>query len=486
MSQSGTGAISFTTWTRHVRWDGEFRQLDDDTYGHLPHVKKLRELVQKPFIVPAWLANIKSAQYDPYCKRMECYRKYVGGLSKAAAVSKYTKNTDDARLSFEVEESLPLILHIRHHAVSLLHSLDLEPMEADRRHPVDTLGSLVWDFQSGAHVIYRTERTLQIPRPSDKHPSYTKPDACSFIPIPNGPAALALRELLPALSCFPRTGSAPAECGYVVHWVTDFKHHHSEAASRHQVVKGLVSALYQRRALGFPNHIVFGTAHHSRTVLEVLAATWVPSDEPVNTEALAQEAKTNSPVPSAGQANDLPVNSPRGGDGVGSDFETGETVTDAHTTLTVKDIKKYNKIVVYTIATFPMSNTESMLDLYLFMRLTRTLAEQYKDEIEKDDGAQISQLSEEAGDIYKWAPPPLQPSRKRQRSDAWGSQLSSTDEKEDDDFYSKSDLEELDSLSDVNPGPSRTITGEVGTYTLKNYAYREDAGHNSGNPYNEP
>ncbi|CAE6432165.1 unnamed protein product [Rhizoctonia solani] len=495
MSQSNTntGVISLTTWTRHVRWDGEFRQLDDDTYGHLSHVRKLRELVQKPLIVPAWLANIESPQYEPYRKRMECYRKYIGGLSKAAAVSKYAKNADDSGLSSEVEECLPLILHIRHHAASLqLHSLHLEPMEDDRRHPVDTLGSLVWDFQSDARVIYRAERTLQVPRPSAKHPSYTKPDACAFIPIPDGPAALALMDLVPALSCFPRTGSVSAECGFVVHWVTEFKRHHSEAASKRQVVKGLVSGLYQRRALGFPNHLVFGTAHHSRTVLEVLAATWVPSNEHINSEApLAQEANTSSIQPPVGQANDPLVNSSQGGDAVGDDYETGETAMDAHTTLTIQDIKKYNKIVVYTIATFSMSHAESVLDLYLLMRLTRILAQQYKEEIENSDGTLISQLSEEAEDIYKWAPPPLQPSRKRQKSDAWSSQLSSTVEEEqddimsvdqDEDFDSRPDSEELDSLSDAEPGPTRTITGEVGTYTFQNYAYKGDVRDSHGDP----
>ncbi|EUC55482.1 hypothetical protein RSOL_116940 [Rhizoctonia solani AG-3 Rhs1AP] len=129
MTQPNTGTISFTNWTRRVRWDGEFRQLDDDTYDHLPHIKKLRELVQKPFIVPGWLTNNKSPQYDPYCKRMECYRKYIGGLSRAVTVFKYAKGKDDAQLSSEVEECLPLILHIRHHAASLqLHALDLEPI----------------------------------------------------------------------------------------------------------------------------------------------------------------------------------------------------------------------------------------------------------------------------------------------------------------------------------------------------------------------
>ncbi|CAE6479276.1 unnamed protein product [Rhizoctonia solani] len=36
-------------------------------------------------------------------------------------------------------------------------------MESDRRHPLDTLGSLVWDLQSDESVVYRTEQKLAIP-----------------------------------------------------------------------------------------------------------------------------------------------------------------------------------------------------------------------------------------------------------------------------------------------------------------------------------
>ncbi|KDN39877.1 hypothetical protein RSAG8_08528, partial [Rhizoctonia solani AG-8 WAC10335] len=418
-SADASGIASFTTWAQHIHWDREIRQLDDDAYSHLSHVKRLRELVQKRFIVPAWLANMESPQYDPYRERMECYRKYLRSLSRGVSSARYIKEkeTDNHRLSFEVEECLPLILHIRHHATSLeSHSLDLEPMETDRRHPVDTLASLVWDFQSNIAVIYRTERKLQVPRPSADHPSYTKPDACALIPIPGGPGALfALPDLKPSLSCFPRFGSAPPNCNYVPHWVTEFKRHHSEQASKRQVVKGLVSALYQRRALGFPNHLVFGTAHHTRTVLEVLAATWVPSDEPVNPGAhSAEESNTKSAVPPVGQVNDPSGNSSRGGDAVGGESGAGKTVADAHTNLKIKDIKKHNKVVVYTIATYAMSNILDLLELYLLMRRAR------------DDYP---------GSIY--------------------------------------DSEELDSLSDA--GPTRTIAGEVGGYTLKNYAYEGDA-----------
>ncbi|KDN36855.1 hypothetical protein RSAG8_10553, partial [Rhizoctonia solani AG-8 WAC10335] len=274
----------------------------------------------------------------------------------------------------------------------------------------------------------------------------------------------------PALSCFPRIGPVAVDCGYVPHWVTEFKRHHSEQASNRQVVQGLVSTLYPRRVLGFPNHLVFGTARHTRTVLEVLAATWVPSDEPVGPGAYSgQETNTKSAVPSVGRVDDPSGNSSRGSNAAGGETGIGKTAVDVNTNLTIEDIKKFNKIVVYTIATYSMSAIEDLLELYVLMRHTRTLAQEYKREITGDVRARIRQLSKE-------------------RTDEWGSQLDSTAEEENEDIVpvdqgddsdSMSDSEELDSLSDA--GPTRAITGEleVGIYTLKNYAYEGDAG-NSG------
>ncbi|KEP55626.1 hypothetical protein V565_002400 [Rhizoctonia solani 123E] len=454
---------SYIAWTQHVRLDGEIRLLNDNARDHLPEVKKLLELVDKSLIVPEWLADNKSLQYDPHCNRMKCFRSYIRGLSRGLSLSKYTKDKDDHDLSIEVEECLPFLLHIRRHADALqTYSLGLDPVEADRRHPVDTLASLVWDFQLDGAIIYRTERQLQIPRISTNHSRFTQPDACAFILMPDSPGVVASADLKPALSCFPRSLSSSPECRFIPHWVTEFKPHHSEPASRRQVVKGLVSALYQRRALGFPNHFVFGTAHHSRTCLEVLAATWVPSDDPARLRAhSAQEASTESAVPPVDQANSSSGDSLQGGDVAGGGPRTDKRV-DSNTKLTIQDIKKYNKIVVYTIAKYSMLDIEPLLELYLLMRQTRILAQQYQEEIRKDGPDRIDQLSYGAKDFYEWAPPPSPKSdrgrpSKRQRTDDQSNELGSmTEEIEDmmsvdqDDGFDESvesGSEELHSLS---------------------------------------
>ncbi|KDN36315.1 hypothetical protein RSAG8_10937, partial [Rhizoctonia solani AG-8 WAC10335] len=490
-SQAGSRTTSRAgvnpNWMEYVRWDGEFRSLNDAAYNQLPEVKELRELVKKSFTVPAWIANIESPQLASY-KSPERLGAIVQFLSDEVSTRKYIKDKDDLELSVDVQESLPFILHIRLQVDALQkHASTLEPMEADRRHPVDTLGSLVWDRQSDGLMVYRAERKLAIPHHiTNKKPnntprlSDTQPDACAFITM------LDFQDLpvgsTTALSCFPRAESIDPEYRYALHWVTEFKRDHDDAVSKSQVVEGLVSALYQRRAFGFPNHFVFGTAHHSRTVLEVLAATWVPSDEPVDTGAPSQEANTKNVVPPENQSNDTTGNLSRGDDPASDPPKTGERVAGVNANPATKDIMKYNKIVVYSIAKYSMLSTPLLLELYLLMRHTRALAQQYKNEIMKDGRNRIRQLLEEAKEFYQWSPPPRPkpagPKRQKLGSETNLAPMAEeehgmyVDSYQNSDSGSGSDSEEPESLSDA--GPMRRIRGEVGSYTLQNYAYEED------------
>ncbi|KEP53193.1 hypothetical protein V565_034280 [Rhizoctonia solani 123E] len=491
-SRAGSAAASRPgfdqAWQEHVRWDGNFRPLNNAAYEQLPEARKLRELVKRSLVVPAWLANIESPQWALYYNNMRRLRERALALSTAAAQRVYTKDDSDEDLSFDIHESLPSILHLPYHCLSLqLHGSVFNPAEADRRHPMDTLGSLVWDLQSDGLVIYRTERKLEIPhipeqagQTRQENIGDVQPDAGAFIVLPPSIELLPLNSWR-ALSCLPSTGSSGASnhC-YALHWVTEFKCDGNETTSKCQVAKGLVSALYQRRAFGCPNHFVFGTAHHSRTTLEVLAATWVP-DEHAEPETRLLDATKNA-VPAEGQENGSSGKLSRDDNTASEAPKTGEDAADVPTNLTTKEIKKYNKIVVYSIATYNLRATEGVLELYLLMRQTRALAQQYKNEITKDALGRIAGLLNEENEIYQWPPLP----RPKPASDhdpkrrKYTSSLSHTLDKDcmsidpDEDFDSQSDSEELESLS--SGGPTDRIVGEVASYTLMNYAHDEDAG----------
>ncbi|CAE6368986.1 unnamed protein product [Rhizoctonia solani] len=494
-SQAGSSATSRSgaspDWKQFVGWDGKIRPIDDVVYDQLPEVKKLRELNKESLTVPAWLAKIESPEWAAYYKYTRRLQPHAKSLANAVSGGRFTLQGEDKEkdqdLSFHIHESLPFILHISCHTRALRSHGTIQPKESDRRHSVDTLGSLVWDLQSGEHIIYRTERKLAIPCPPGKpgkpeHTGEVQPDACAFIYIPG--IAAAETSILTALSCL----STGMDFDYALHWVTEYKRHHNELASKGQVVEGLVSALYQRRALGFPNHFVFGTAHHSQTTLEVLAATWVRSDEArpeVNKHQepcaprdqhrdttgnvsrgdntagsepqTTEDAKIESAVPPEDQANDPPINSLQGDD------TTSGTPNDAHTTPDVKDVKKYNKIVVYSMAKYQMTSIGDMMRLYLLMRKSLGLAQQYRTEIVNDGSLRVEQLSTYAEELYQWPPPPRPKSdRGAKRRRTGGSECSNPlgptpeDACEGSDY--ESDSEELESLSDASP--TRRVVGE--------------------------
>ncbi|EUC61505.1 hypothetical protein RSOL_396330 [Rhizoctonia solani AG-3 Rhs1AP] len=458
-------------WQEDVQWDGVFRPLNDAAYDGLPEAEKLRELVKKSFIVPEWMANIESHEMAFYHK-MRHVGANVWDLSHAASRPVFTKDNDDRELSLDVNESFTSILQLPDHSLALQSHLNLEPAEADRRYPVDTLGSLVWDLQSEGLLVYRTERKLKIPRVPEQAGD-VQPDACAFIVLPPSIQTVQPKSWA-ALSCFPSSASTSGldHC-YALHWVTEFKRDGNEALSKCQVVEGLVSALYQRRAFGCPNHFVFGTAHYSRTTLEVLAATWVPTDEPANPEARLQDT-TMSAVPGEDQTNDPSGNSSRNANTASAAPKIGEEAAGVVTNLTVKEVMKYNKIVVYSIATYKMTVTEDILQLYLLMRQTRVLAQQYKEEITKDAFIRILALFDEAKELYQ-PPPPRPKSDSARKKRKYTSSLPPTREVKakcidsEDDFDSSSDLEELESLS--SGGPTGRIVGDVASYTVKNYAH---------------
>lgn len=107
------------------------------------------------------------------------------------------------------------------------------------------------------------------------------------------------------LACSSRARPNP-DIHSVLHWATEFQRGHDnykEHEAKRQLFRSLVSGLYQRRALGFPNHFVFGTAHHSTTILDVFAATWNVPEEGQDLKAGTSglQASGSSNVPYAGQ-----------------------------------------------------------------------------------------------------------------------------------------------------------------------------------------
>ncbi|KAG8753571.1 hypothetical protein FRC11_007300 [Ceratobasidium sp. 423] len=504
-SQSGSQPLSVDpieteiTWEGHVRLCTQIRPLFDGEYDHCPEARKLRALFEKSTTVPAWLRNLDSPEYLSYRNPRASIKNEAENLHNdiilGLSLSKpgFVLDTEDRDLAADVSQCLPHILHVVYRTKKLQARGATSSIEVDYRQTMDSLGMMVWDTQSEEKLIYLAERTLQLPALS-YHARSARPDACTFIVSPEVPRVEP--SLFTALTCFPGDTGIPLQCLFL-HWVTDFKRAFDKEESIRQVLEGLVSGLYQRRALGFTDHFVFGTAHHTRGLLDVFAATWVPSNNLKEGAGSPQQPHSQNDVPSDGQGDHPLLDLPAGGAPLGTETEVEDrsTMTDE---VEIEDIMKRDQIVVYRVKQYSMLQTIDILRLYLFMRQTRFLALKYEEVIHEHSTERITKLSQKASDSYRWPPPPRKPrSRQRSATNSTGSnqrkRLKTVREEQDLalDQSSSSDLgsdsDEPTSLSDasqtcVEPTPlsgasqTRVVMGEVADYTLKDHAYN---GHGS-------
>lgn len=63
---------------------------------------------------------------------------------------------------------------------------------------------------------------------------------------------------------------------YVLHWATE---HKGDKHSAHQLCYDLGAAQYQRRALGFSNHVIFGSTCY-KGIMKVYSSSWVNDKDP--------------------------------------------------------------------------------------------------------------------------------------------------------------------------------------------------------------
>jgi hypothetical protein len=92
----------------------------------------------------------------------------------------------------------------------------------------------------------------------------------------------------------------------VPHWMTEFKRQEKAGlAALRQLQIALVPVLYQRRALGYPDHFVFGTWPVAEFVVQVIAATWVPKG---GTQPVSPRSNTSTAQPE----EDMEVSSDEG------------------------------------------------------------------------------------------------------------------------------------------------------------------------------
>ncbi|QRV98746.1 hypothetical protein RhiJN_26765 [Ceratobasidium sp. AG-Ba] len=354
----------------------------------------LEELKRQSSLVPRWLTDKESIE----CVR---YRREPFG-----------DTSEDPLLSEELAYAMSQILMLVYTNQKFKYIPMLEPSEADRRTPIDNLCSAVWTVYSGLEFVLRSECLLQVPK-MPRGLYEIRPDVSIFIHLP-----LQVDEYGAAVSkaCSSAACASEALPNFILHWVTEYKKAGSATAPLRQVPEGLVTGLYQRRALGFVDHFVFGMVHHSKYLVEVLAATWEPIDS----------------VDSSGLANDQACPTASGsGDPNESDKIEASTSPDSWVSSTapgsigpapvnnaerlpipddldpeVKKVLEKRKIVFYVVAKWNVQFTEDVLALFLFMRTVQKLGLTYRRDIETNYKSRLDALTELAKDNYEWARPP--------------------------------------------------------------------------------
>ncbi|KAF8595582.1 hypothetical protein BDV93DRAFT_528578 [Ceratobasidium sp. AG-I] len=369
---------AFLGWAEQVCLDTEIRR------DNFPEA--LTQLLESSKFVPGWIYDQESPKYGP-CK--VAYGDVIPYLVLGAEWSPVIRS-EDPKLSNDTELVLPRLLNIVTHHINLAKSWGLPTTDAERRHALDALGFCVWDRLASGEFRYTLERSLQLPETKSTQLRETSPDSAVFFRIKRWPTMSDEIDL--ACSSLAR---ASRDKSLVLHWATEFKQDHSRGAEQ-KLFRALVSGLYQRRALGFLDHFVFGTAHHSGAALDVFAATWeVPKEGQESTGSASQQEIPGSEAPDIAQKVVR--------DSFAGIFDMrSEGKDEGLQAETADETNNDGQIVVYHLGTFNMEGPADMLRLYLLMRSTRSLADQYCEEIDRSSIDRILIQHRYSRWIYDW------------------------------------------------------------------------------------
>ncbi|KAF8597749.1 hypothetical protein BDV93DRAFT_561976 [Ceratobasidium sp. AG-I] len=367
----------FNSWAKSVH-------LDQNIHEDLPKV--LQELLAASRTLPGWAAEKSSDIYEPF---KPLFGPMVSNLARNAAERPPMAPDDltDNALNTNLANALFPILSISKHFCYIAPKLGLvtgEPSEADLRTPLDQLANLVWSFEGVPGLSHLLDRKLQLPG-AGSIPDMLAASTAHF----SVPSLEGFSQLLPAAQRpFSTLIDARVDKLQVLHWATDYKPdgaQHEEAAER-QVMMAMVSGLYQRRALGFLEHFVFGAAH-SGNLLRVLAGAWtLKRSHYTPTQAVVdwvhEQETTNYSAKALECGHDMlnDVSGPSTGGNVAKGCRVANEGTAAGVDQ-VQTIEDAYIISVFELGEYGLRQPLDIAELYLLMRASRSLALTYAAEI---------------------------------------------------------------------------------------------------------
>ncbi|QRV78640.1 hypothetical protein RhiJN_06655 [Ceratobasidium sp. AG-Ba] len=274
--QSSTSTISasalarddtkFAQWQHAARLAQVIRDLDMTQPDSCP--ASIRQLLLAAKRIPEWVSEIESihlaqvAELYPKKTRDLCMR-IRGNLALPTNAKLFETHHEEDR---ELITLIPHIIDLSDRTEVFLLDHQACPNEAELRTGVDLL--LYRIFPRDSDIVHMLERSLKLPEVGMRPVvSSVKPDAIDVIRLPSLEPYRG--GICDRLSCF--FASKPPDRLQVVHCVTEFK---SKGKGERQVLMGIVSAMYQRYALGIDNQLVFGIIQDDGLYFRVVAAKW--------------------------------------------------------------------------------------------------------------------------------------------------------------------------------------------------------------------
>ncbi|KAF8703693.1 hypothetical protein RHS03_06176, partial [Rhizoctonia solani] len=362
----------FNTWLGEVQVDPNVRRTLPD---------QITDMVDESLQLPAWLFDPNSHYYQTF-ESVYPGRLHRWNLRRPATNSE----PQNESTSKDLVHALHHILYVqdRHAVLSGSECHKKIHSESDLRQPLDRLAAHVWCTEVGTRdgFCFRSECTVKLPNTNIVRIADSTVDSILFLFNPNPQNSGSFKVIPTPVRAGLTCTTDMVDTLELVHWVTEYKKSDLAAVQR-QVYYGMVSSLWQRRALGRMEDFVFGAAHNEQDLV-VYAARW----EMIPVEQSGEIARDiNHPdTPAEGPSN-FTATQPR-----------QRTSTDVrHSAPPV--------IVVYEIATYQTVNLNHMIQFYLLMRASRHLAGQYQEEILRTPFIDVKEMAEEQG-LYNWFSPP--------------------------------------------------------------------------------
>ncbi|QRV93419.1 hypothetical protein RhiJN_21437 [Ceratobasidium sp. AG-Ba] len=256
----------FTEWQHAARLAPVIRDLDMTQPNSWPAT--IRQLLLAAKRIPTWVSDMESTHLAQVVERYpkqtrDLCTRILGNLTFPTSARLFELHDEEDP---ELTTAIPEIIRISHRTNVLLCDSQACPNEAELRAGVDLL---LWEiFPRDGHIVHMLQRSLKLPEVGVQPVvASVELDAIDVIRFPSlGPYSLDMRY---RLSCF--SASQPPVRLEVVHCVTSYE---SNVKGERQAQMGIVSAMYQRCALGIKDQFVFGIIHKDGLNFRVIAAKW--------------------------------------------------------------------------------------------------------------------------------------------------------------------------------------------------------------------